>query len=197
MSYLDPSQGIDKHRHNLPHWQQGETWIFLTYRLADSLPESKLIAWQEQRNRWLAVHPEPWDEAAEREYHERFTSAIDHWLDQGHGSCLLKHPENSKIVANAFDHFDGERYRLGPYVVMPNHVHLLFQPLGEHELPDLVHTWKRFTAREINKREGRSGPLWQADYWDRLVRSEEHFKWAARYIGKNPANLPPGTFRLG
>lgn len=196
-SYFNPEEEVDKHLHNLPHWRQGDTWIFLTYRLADSLPDARLIAWQEERERWLAHHPEPWNEATEAEYHQRFATGIDQWLDQGHGSCLLKHPENSKIVSDAFQHFDGDRYRLGPYVVMPNHVHLLFQPLGDHQLPDLVHTWKRFTAREINKRENRSGALWQADYWDRLIRSETHLFWATRYIQKNPEKLQPGTYRLG
>jgi len=195
--FLNPHDDVEKHRHNLPHWQQGDTWIFLTYRLADSLPESKLLAWQKERRTWLEHHPEPWDERTEGEYHERFATGIDQWLDQGHGSCLLKHPENSQIIADAFRHFDGNRYRLGPFVVMPNHVHLLFQPLGKHQLPDLVHTWKRFTAREINKLGNRSGALWQADYWDRLIRSEKHFQWASDYILRNPENLSSGTFRLG
>jgi REP element-mobilizing transposase RayT len=195
-SFLNPDEAIDKHRHNLPHWQQADNWIFLTYRLADSLPEAKLTAWREERATWLTLHPEPWDDATEAAYHERFAERINHWLDQGHGSCLLKIPANSEIVANAFHHFDGDRYQLASYVVMPNHVHLLFRPLGENRLPDLLHTWKRFTSREINKREGRSGTLWQADYWDRLIRSQEHFDWALRYIAKNPENLPPGTFRL-
>lgn len=197
MAYLDPHEDIDKHRHNLPHWQQGDTWIFLTYRLADALPESKLVAWQEKRTRWLELHPEPWEDATESEYHERFSAGIDRWLDQGHGACLLRDPANSEIVADAFRHFDGERYQLGPWVVMPNHVHLLFRPLGGHRLPDLVHTWKRFTSRKINLRENRDGALWQPDYWDRLVRSGKHLLWATCYIRKNPEKLSPGTYRLG
>jgi type I restriction enzyme R subunit len=195
--FFNRHEEIDKHRHNLPHWQQGETWIFLTCSLADSLPEKKLAVWRDERTRWLAFHPQPWDEATENEYDERFTERIEQWLDQGHGECLLARPEYSKIVADAFRHFDGRRYRLGPWVVMPNHVHLLFQPLRDHRLPDLVHTWKRFTAREINLAAERSGALWQADYWDRLIRSEKHLRWATHYIEKNPEMLPPGTYRLG
>lgn len=173
------------------------TDFFLTFRLADSLPAAKLAAWQDERNRWLSHHPAPWDDATDAEYHERFTTGIDRGLDQGNGTCLLQHPENSLMVAKAFRHFDDERYMLGSYVVMPNHVHLLFRPLGGHQLPDLVHTWKRFTAREINRREARTGPLWQADYWDRLIGSEKHFLWTNRYIQNNPDKLPLGTYRLG
>ncbi|MGB6221210.1 transposase [Haloferula sp.] len=197
MAFFNPEQDTEKHRHNLPHWQQNKVWIFLTYRLADSLPQVILARWKEERTTWFAHHPEPWDENTEAEYHQRFTDRIDRWLDQGHGSCLLQSPENAQIVANAFEHFDGERYRLVRYVVMPNHVHLLFHPLACHRLPDLVHTWKRFTAREINKRENRSGPLWMADYYDRLIRSQKHFDWVLRYIENNPAALSPGSYRLG
>ena len=79
---------------------------------------------------------------------------------------------------------------------MPNHVHLRFRPLGGHSLSALVHSWKRFTAREINRRENRSGALWQPDYWDRLVRSRRRFEWIVRYIRDNPRRLPEGSYRL-
>ena len=194
--FFNPEEEVTKRQHKLPHWQQGDVWIFLTYRLADSLPEAILTKWRGDRDQWLQHHPKPWDDATEDEYHERFSQTIDQWLDQGHGSCLLRDPENSRIVAEAFEHFDGDRYQLASYVVMPNHVHLLFRTLGERRLSDLVHTWKRFTAREINRREGQQGALWQPDYWDRLIRSQPHFDWVQRYIRQNPQNLPTRTFRL-
>lgn len=194
--FYNPGEEVTKGQHRLPHWQQGEVWIFLTYRLADSLPEAMLIKWRDERELWIQHHPEPWGEATEEAYHERFSQSIDRWLDQGHGSCLLRNPENARIAANAFAYFDGDRYKLASFVVMPNHVHALFRTLGEHRLPDLVHTWKRFTSREINRRERRQGALWQPDYWDRLIRSQRHFDWARRYIERNPANLPPGSFHL-
>jgi REP element-mobilizing transposase RayT len=117
-------------------------------------------------------------------------------LDGGSGSCLLGDPENARIVADALHHFDGERYHLASYVVMPNHVHVLFAPMSGNELPALVHSWKRFTARQINLREGKSCALWQPDYWDRLIRGQEHFDWVSRYIAENPAKLFPGSYLL-
>ncbi len=195
-SFFDPSAEVDKHRHKLPHWQQEETWIFLTWRLSDSLPLSKLKAWREEREMWLQLHPPPWDEKTEETYHERFSHEIDKWLDAGSGSCLLRDPANARIVADALHHFDGDRYRLAAYVVMPNHVHVLFAPAPGHELPELVHSWKRFTARKINLREEKSGALWQPDYWDRLIRSREHYEWVEKYIAGNPAKLAAGNFLL-
>ena len=47
---------------------------------------------------------------------------------------MLKDPANAKIVADALRHFDGERYEMASFVVMPNHVHVLFRPLGDHAL---------------------------------------------------------------
>jgi type I restriction enzyme R subunit len=81
---------------------------------------------------------------------------------------------------------------------MPNHVHVIFCPLGESRLSDVLQSWKGFTAREINKRLGIQGALWQEDYWDRLIRSEHHFQKCREYIRTNPvkANLRAGEFVL-
>lgn len=197
-SFLDPDAEIDKHEHRLPHWQQGEVWVFVTWRLGDSLPKAKLDQWQEERAVWLKHHPEPWDEKTEKQYHERFSRQIDEWLDQGAGSCVLKDSALSGVVVNALHHFDGERYGLDSFVVMPNHVHVLFRPLGKHTLGGILKSWKGFTGREINKRLGISGSLWQEDYWDRLIRNERHFAKCAEYIRENPvkAKLRKGQFVL-
>jgi REP element-mobilizing transposase RayT len=194
--FFNPAKEIEKHRHNLPHWQQDDVWISVTWRLADSVPQSKLDQWKEQRDIWLAHHPQPWDAATEAAYHERFTREIEEWLDAGHGKCLLRKPANSRIVAEALHFFDGERYRLASYVVMPNHVHVLFSPAEHHQLAEILHSWKRHSSLLINQQENQTGTLWQADYWDRLVRSEEHFDWVVRYIAENPKHLPAGEFIL-
>ncbi|MCC5805232.1 MAG: transposase [Opitutales bacterium] len=123
---------------------------------------------------------------------------MEAWLDEGSGSCLLRVPGNSSIVGNALRYFDGERYVMGPFVVMPNHVHVLFRLLHGHRLESVLKSWKGFTAREINRRMGRSGALWQEEYWDRLVRNERHWKRCAQYICENPlrARLPEGAYLL-
>jgi type I restriction enzyme R subunit len=111
---------------------------------------------------------------------------------------VLKAPSNAKSVAEALRHFDGERYELASFMVMPNHVHVLFRPLGDHVLADILKSWKGFTAREINKRLGKKGGLWQGEYWDRLIRNERHFSKVAEYIRENPvkARLREGEFIL-
>ncbi|MGY6555494.1 MAG: HsdR family type I site-specific deoxyribonuclease [Wenzhouxiangella sp.] len=196
--FYTPDAETDKHRRNLPHWQQGEAWVFVTWRLADSLPQSKLEDWREERAIWLKQHPEPWDKNTESEYHDRFSRRIDDWLDQGSGSCVLKDPANSRIVADALRHFDRDRYEIASFVVMPNHVHVLFRPLAGHAIPEILKSWKGFTARKINKRMGKNGALWQEEYWDRLVRNEGQFFKIAEYIRDNPvkAKLRQGQYIL-
>ena len=197
-SFFNPHEEVAVTQNRLPHWQLGESWVFVTWRLGDSLPKAKLDQWKAERDAWMKHHPEPWEEETEAEYHDRFSRQIDEWLDQGSGSCVLKDPANAQIVADALRHFDGNRYELTSFVIMPNHVHLLVRPLGGHTLPEIMKSWKGFTASEINRRIGKTGTLWQDEYWDRLIRSETHFIRVVKYIQENPvkAKLRDGQFLL-
>ena len=195
--YLNPAKEIQKHTtFDLPHWQQEGKLIFVTWRLADSLPKEKIDQWRQEREMWIAEHPEPWNPATESEYHERFSKSIDAWLDAGSGDCILKDPALSGIVAQALRYFDGERYLLESFAVMPNHVHVLFRLSPEQRLEDVVHSWKSHTAKEINKLRGNTGELWQKDYWDRIVRDADHHANVLEYIRKNPerAKLKDGSY---
>ncbi len=186
-SFYQPGAEITAKRNRLPHWQQGHVWVYVTWRLGDAMPAGLLRQWQEEKETWLKKHPEPWDTKTQREYVELFNERIDHWLDQGMGSCVLRDPENAAIVANALHHFDGDRYEIASFVVMPNHVHVLFRPLGKNKLENILKSWKGYAARELNKRLGKRGSLWQEDYWDRLVRSPAHFEYYSSYIADNPS----------
>jgi REP element-mobilizing transposase RayT len=194
--FFKPSAGADIHIRSLPHWEQAGVWCFVTWRLADSLPQAKLHELEHEKQRWLTFHSKPWSDEVELEYHDRFTHRVDEWLDRGAGSCLLRTPENAAIVNGALQHFEGARYQLFSYVIMPNHVHVLFQPSEGRGIAEILKSWKGFTARAINEREGKNGALWQAEFWDRLVRNEEHFAKCAEYIRMNPirAKLRAGEF---
>lgn len=197
--FLNQSGEIERHERNLPHWDQSGVWQFVTWRLADSLPQSKLNEWKSERHAWRARHPEPWDAATEDEYHALFTSRIDKWLDAGYGTCVLRDPACAGIVAEAIHHFDGDRYRLGAFVVMPNHVHVLFRPAPERGLKEILHSWKSYTSKIINKQLRRNGILWQDEYWDQVMRSHDHWLGRRAYIENNPAmaGLKSGEYILG
>lgn len=113
---------------------------------------------------------------------------VERWLDQGMGSCVLKQPALAALVISALHHFDGERYELDSYVVMPNHAHVIVRPLvpTEHPLEAILGSWKKYSARRINRTLQTSGDLWQEENYDRILRDEEHLWRALQYIGSNP-----------
>ncbi|MGJ8698179.1 MAG: transposase [Verrucomicrobiaceae bacterium] len=192
--FLDPEKDIEKHRYRLPHWHQDSTYVFVTWRLADSLPEKVIEKLNRKKADWLACHPKPWDQKTATEYQRRFILPLEEKLDDCHGSCCLR--EHHQIVADALHHFDKERYELDCFVVMPNHVHALLQLKEGHPLEDVMHSLKSFTANEINKSLRRTGKLWQKTYYDRLIRSGKHLTWTRNYIAENPKSLPKGDFHL-
>ena len=174
---------------NLPHWDQRGKAAFVTFRLADSLPSEKLVKMREDEAEWLRHHPKPWDTATSREYDEVFNARIEHWLDNGHGECLMRDAAIRALVESALRYFDGARYRLYGFVVMPNHVHVCFMPFEDYVLSDVLQSWKSFSAKAINKALGRSGTVWQKEYFDRYIRNGEHFDRVLRYIRRNDPSV--------
>jgi REP element-mobilizing transposase RayT/type I restriction-modification system DNA methylase subunit len=185
-TFFTPSATIEITQRNLPHWNQQGVMYFVTFRLADSLPKAKLEQLQQERETWLAHHSEPFTEAESAEYHRLFSDRVEQWLDAGAGSCCLADPKLAKIVGDALRHFDGQRYQLDEWVVMPNHVHVLLTPVGDHKLEDILHSWKSFTATAINKQRNQSGQFWQHESYDHIVRSEAQLAHYRQYIQDNP-----------
>lgn len=198
MKFFDPHGDIRFTRNRLPHWQQSEAVYFVTFRLADALPKHLLEQWQDERNAWLKFHPLPWSADVEREYYRRFSRRIEQWLDADHGSCVLRRRACAQEIATALRHFDGTRVNIISFVIMPNHVHALFALMHDWPLEKIVHSWKRQSAVRINRLVGDNGVLWQRDYFERLLRNEEHFAMCVRYIRKNAAKayLRPNEYIL-
>jgi REP element-mobilizing transposase RayT len=160
----------------LPHFDAGEEVVqFVTFRLADSVPEQVVAKWQEE----LRGRPE-----AARE--TELCRLVEAFLDTGLGSCHLRDSRVAGVVEGALLFFDTVRYVLHSWVVMPNHVHALFTPLAGWNLSVIIGSWKSFTSKEANKSLGRAGRVWQEDYFDRFIRSVEHYAYAVDYIECNP-----------
>ncbi len=151
LRFFNPFAEIRRTANRLPHWQQQGAVYFITFRLADAVPERLRARWLEERDAWLHAHTQPWDEETEREYHQRFSGALERWLDAGYGSCLLRQDGCAQIVMDALRHFDGARLALISCVVMPNHVHVLFAQHPDWPLEQLLRSWKSFTTRQINE----------------------------------------------
>jgi len=185
---VDP-EAVHRARRRLPHWHQPNRIYFITFRLADSVAQEKLTQWKEEAA-LLSV---------ETERNRLCLKRQQAWLDKGMGSCLFKTPYISAMVEQALLHFDRERYLLGDYVIMPNHVHLIVQPLESYSLSEIIKSWKGYSSREINLGCGTSGSLWMDEYFDHMIRNESYFEKFQDYIRENPikAELGEVAFRLG
>jgi REP element-mobilizing transposase RayT len=164
----------------LPHFESSEATQHVTFHLADSLPQSVLPHLEAEMKTISATKRD-----AERR------KRLDAWIDAGHGSCILRKPAIADMVQESLLAFDSQRYHLFAWVIMPNHVHVLFQPIQVWTVANIVASWKKFTARKICgiRRSGgdeSSGPVWHREYWDRYIRDQSHFEQAVEYIHLNP-----------
>ncbi|HEY1662305.1 MAG TPA: transposase [Verrucomicrobiae bacterium] len=166
----------------LPHRDEPGLTQFVTFRLADSFPESLRSEWEHL--------------ARIEDTHEQRTE-LEAYLDRGRGECHLRRPDIAKLVEDNFRQF-GEycgsqtcasehtsRYDLQAWVVMPNHVHVLFK-VESVPMSEIVGAWKKHTGRIANKLLGKHGPFWAEDYFDVFMREVEHRQQTICYIENNP-----------
>ena len=186
----------------MPHYDNYEMLQSVTFRLADSLPQNVL------RNLELELNGKCADDN-ELEKNKRIE--IEKWLDSGKGCCALANSKMAAVMQDALLKFDGERYDLIAWCIMPNHVHVLINqkyPLGR-----IVQSWKSYTGRYglkhnaelelgvpgggglkhnaelelgVPGRGGGTGRFWMREYWDRYIRDERHLYSVIEYIQNNP-----------
>lgn len=192
--YLDRREEISIAAGDLPHWHQDSKLQFVTFRLADSLPQSKIAELKQIMDQFTAKYPRPWDEGIQKDYWNKIGPVENRLLDRGYGSCILKDPRIRKIVSDAIFFHEGKSCHVVSFVIMPNHVHMLLQFTGDSTLMGVMHSIKSFTANKINKLLGRNGRVWKKEYFDRIIRSEAHLEYSLAYIRQNPKNLHAGEY---
>jgi REP element-mobilizing transposase RayT len=171
----------------LPHVKREGASYFVTFRLVDSLPREVLMRFERERAESIRKHlatkagPE-----AREEIDRDFRRKVERYLDKGIGECHLRKPEIGSLVNDALGHFDGERYELREWVVMPNHVHVVVWPMPNHLLSDILKSWKNFTARKANELRGRTGSFWQRESFDHWIRNDAEKARISRYVRNNP-----------
>lgn len=181
----------------LPHFDGNGVIQAVTFRLADALPGEVVERWKvelagsaglQTGSSFLLQDVRSGDHRSQHQQNraKQLRERIARYEDAGYGACVLRDPVCAGIVQSALLFFDGERYRMFDWCVMPNHVHVMIQTSQEHSLEDIVKSWKGFTARRINQYLGRSGPLWAREYHDRYIRDAAHFDNARCYIRQNP-----------
>jgi REP element-mobilizing transposase RayT len=196
-----PAEPVFKKREgaNLPHWKKSGGIYAITFRLADSLPAGAVEALAVEREAIRARAIDQDRDLTQVELvrlHKLHESKVDRLLDSAHGECWLRRPEIGSIVADAMRHFDGERYQLLSWCVMPNHAHAVLRPIDGHDLPSILHSWKSFTAHAINKALDRSGAVWQDESYDHLVRDDDDLRHCVEYAWSNPENAGLAEWEL-
>ncbi|MHB1317357.1 MAG: REP-associated tyrosine transposase [Anaerolineae bacterium] len=168
----------------LPHRDEPGLIQALTSDLADSLPLGLL---------------QEGDPSAESDGARRVR--IQALLDQGWGGCLLADERVAEIVENTLLYFDGTRYALLAWVIMPNHVHVVVETLDATPLARMLQNWKGYSARRANEVLNRKGTLWHREYYDRYIRDVRHLENAVLYVHNNPVKAglveSPADWRFG
>lgn len=174
---------------NRPHWKQPGKVHFVTWRQADSLAKVHLEQIKRDREDWNSKYGMQdivtLPREAQREHHRLFRARVEQWLDAGSGSCALRIPEARQVVYDTLMLFDGQRYQLGSFAIAGNHVHVLVVPYPGYDLSMIMHSWKSYTAKVINKLLGRTGTFWQEESFDHVVRSAEYLTKYERYIARH------------
>ncbi|MFI5378218.1 MAG: helicase C-terminal domain-containing protein, partial [Tepidisphaerales bacterium] len=161
----------------LPHWTLHGSVYSTCFRIAGSLPKQALER--------MKAHTE--QEPVRTKANSLLNTQIEEYLDAGHGDCWLKNPTVAQLVTDSLKHFDGQRYHLFAWCIMPNHVHAVLKPLAGFTLAGILHSWKSFTANRANEILNRNGEFWQTEYYDRIIRNSAEFDRCLKYILDNPA----------
>lgn len=194
------------YRRHLPHWQPRGAMMFITYRLAGSIPQEKLKALRSEYEKELkAIKGDTHDKIIQAG--KRFIVEIDKVLDSAQtGPTWLNNPEVAKVILENLHHHVDKLFQLWSYIIMPNHVHTLLHPLrvGQAASPvpseqsavmptdieyvpinRITHALKSYTATVANKILKRTGTFWQDESYDHWVRDEEEFWRIVEYIEMN------------
>ena len=155
----------------LPHWQPEGRDLFLTWRLSGSLPAKVMAVLRASKTKKLGKRF--------REYDLELDKASS-------GPLWLKEPRIASVVVAGIKEVAAKGLCLAyAWVVMPNHVHLLLQPLAPPAA--ITKAIKGSTARQANRLLGRTGKyFWQDESFDHWIRDEEAFEKVKKYIARNP-----------
>ena len=136
---FDPEAQWHETVRNLPHRDQSNVLTFVTFRLEDSMPKEVFNLWQSEIRDWLnrnGFASQSADDVLEsktvpaekkRLLRKHREGRWHYHLDACHGECLLREPPVAAEVAKSILHFDGQKYDVERFVIMPNHVHVLIQ----------------------------------------------------------------------
>ena len=182
------------------HWDLPNCVYHVCFRLADSVPQDVLNSWRGEREVLLARRRGEGLPIDSEDFEHALWVLSDRaaaFLDSGYGECLLAKKDAGDVVLTTIQHDHGRKYVIHAIGIMPNHVHVLVQPLVDCPLMKIVDQWKRITAHRINKLLGRSGQVWREDHYNRIVRDREEYRNQLNYVMGNDMVMSWGVSPRG
>lgn len=172
----------------IDHWELSNCVYHVCFRLADSVPQDVLNSWRNEREALLSrrngeglpISPDEFEHAM-----WVLSDRAAEFLDSGYGECLLAKRGVGDLVRATILHDQDCKYVVHAIGIMPNHVHVLVQPLADSPLKKIVDQWKRIMAHRINKLLGRTGQVWREDHYNRIVRDREEYRNQLNYVRGN------------
>ena len=163
----------------------------ITFRLNDSVPKKVIKQWKIQlNNENLDNHTDvnSKDDACDNysDNQKKLLILIDKYEDAGYGECILKNERAAEIVHEALFYYNNKKYNIISWCIMPNHVHVLLEISNNISLSEILHSWRSYSSKSINKLLKRIGKLWMTEYFDRYIRDNTHFNKVIDYIHNNP-----------
>ena len=173
-------------RRHLPHWVPEDATVFVTWRLAGSEPIHpeflvKPANWADGRRQKTIVCP-TFDGSATDSL-----MATEAGISTKLGPVWLQDRRVARVVVDTLQYGESVRqfYELHAWVIMANHVHVIFQPRAE--LSAIMRWLKGRTARQANRILGRTGmKFWQDESFDHWIRTKEELWDLIAYVENNP-----------
>ena len=171
---MSESDFVQNTRRKLPHMQLPDSVIFITWRLAFDLPKQKKENLSEEESYFAAFMQ--YDELLDKSNTDKINLAREPYMSP---------------IKNALHYYEGKKYELLAYCIMPNHVHLIVKPALKncndyYSLKETTLALKSYTAHAINKLENTKGKVWQTESYDHVVRDEKELSKLLDYVINNP-----------
>ena len=181
------------YRRNMPHIVPPSATLFVTFRLAGSLPVAMVQQLQAELETYLdtVTRTLPADEQAADFYQARkaYFGKFDAQLDGStSGPDWLRQPAVAELVQREIELLSELKINVLSYCIMPNHVHIVMQ-LPEapgFSFGQLMQRLKGHTAYKANQLLQRSGPFWQHESYDHVVRGTQELERINAYVVMNP-----------
>ena len=186
---------------HLPRWEAANAVYPIALHLADSVPADQFRIWQEARTRLqerLKQESRPLTDAEREELKAVYDERVERYLSSGAGECLLRESKVQDALREILLHGHGKNYALHMWSIMPNHLHIIVGSFPETSgLTRTLTTWKRISGHKINALLSRTGIVWQADSYTRIIRNADEYKAQLSYVWHNPeaAGLTTGFAR--